>query len=407
VFFFGLTSGILLMMTGNSLNFWLTTEGASLAMIGLFTITSLPYVIKFFLASIIDKISQRYHSNTYLSCRRVILIINACFVLFFCCLMFNLNIVDNILSFSILCFFFSLVAVSTDVILDGYRVDLAERNKDHGMISAMFVFGYRVGMFLAGAGGIYLSIYFKWPTIYLLFSFVLFLLIISFAIFHRVKEIEHQTKFTIREILFYPWQKFRGNKNALIILVLFIFFYKLGDQIMLPMLNPFLFKYIGYNEYEMSLVVKTFGFVSSILGSFIGGYLIKKSSMEKCLPYFAIIHSFSYLFYIYQYHIGYNLALLEFITIYATITSGMCMTGYIAFIASMCGGSYSSTQYAFFSSMIGASRVILPSFSGNVVESIGWNNFFMLVFVISLPGVILSLYIPKLSKTINRNKTIG
>ena len=48
--------------------------------------------------------------------------------------------------------------------------------------------------------------------------------------------------------------------------------------------------------------------------------------------------------------------------------------------------------------MMGLSRSILPSISGYIVSTIGWNVFFLLASIASIPPVILALYLKKLSE---------
>ena len=309
----------------------------------------------------------------------------------------TINIREEIILFALLAFFFSICAVIIDIILDSFRVNLAEKLGEHSIVSAMYVFGYRLGMFIASAGAIFLSIHIDWILIYKLFSLSLIILISLFIALYQEPNRTNKTQLSIKEIILQPWNKFK-DKNEFAIVILFIFLYKLADQFMMPMLNPFLFKHIGYDEYQISLVVKTYGFFSSILGSFIGGYFIKRFEIKTSLICFALIHTFSNILYIYQNYVGYDLLVFRSITIYTTVTSGMCMTAYIAYIASMCGGNYSGTQYAFFSSLIGASRVLLPTSSGTIVDYCGWNFFFVICLITSIPGILLIKYIPVFSK---------
>ena len=50
----GLMSGFALMISGNTLNFWLAKEGINLKTIGMFALISLPYAINFIWAPLFD-----------------------------------------------------------------------------------------------------------------------------------------------------------------------------------------------------------------------------------------------------------------------------------------------------------------------------------------------------------------
>ena len=75
----------------------------------------------------------------------------------------------------------------------------------------------------------------------------------------------------------------------------------------------------------------------------------------------------------------------------------MTMAAYIAYIASLCHGKFRATQYSFLTSMMGLSRSILPSISGYIVATIGWNIFFLSASIASIPPIILVLYLKRFS----------
>ena len=54
VWLMGLMSGFTLMITGNTLNFWLSREGIDIRTIGIFAIVTFPYAFNFIWAPIFD-----------------------------------------------------------------------------------------------------------------------------------------------------------------------------------------------------------------------------------------------------------------------------------------------------------------------------------------------------------------
>jgi PAT family beta-lactamase induction signal transducer AmpG len=94
---------------------------------------------------------------------------------------------------------------------------------------------------------------------------------------------------------------------------------------------------------------------------------------------------------------GKNVYLLFLITGFESITGGMTMTAYIAYIASLCHGRFKATQYSFLTSMMGFSRSVLPAISGYIVSTIGWKTFYLFASIATIPSIILVLYLQKLS----------
>jgi PAT family beta-lactamase induction signal transducer AmpG len=154
------------------------------------------------------------------------------------------------------------------------------------------------------------------------------------------------------------------------------------------MINPFLM-HIGYDELEIASTGKFFGVVAAIIGGLLASFIMKKKSILDSLLIFGTAHAIAHTLFIFQEIYGKNLPLL-FVTIgFESITSGMVMTAYIAFIASLCQGKFRTTQYSFFSSMMGLSRSIFPAFSGYIVVELGWQSFFSFITIATIPSLLI------------------
>lgn len=391
VFLFGCCSGTLLMLTGNTLNFWLAKLGIDLKTIGLSSLIALPYVLKYLLAPFIERYSF-FGDNKRKSWLGILSIL----ILLFGILIGKSNPLKVFFITAFLGFFLSLFAVATDIILDSYRVDFASLHQNYSKTSSNFVVGYKIGMLISSSGAILLSTIVDWSIVYLIFSSFAAFLIVVFIRFlpdkinHKSEISEEQN--SLIKIFLLPLDRFKSRAEIFTILT-FVITYKIADQYILSMINPFLL-HLNYNEYEISLVVKTCGAAGSIAGGIIGGFLINKLGIKSCLLYFAIFHSCCNFLFILQENSGHNLVILYLITIIGTSSSGMAMCVYISYIMTLCSGKYSGTKYAFYSSLIGCSRVLLPSSSGYIVEFYGWNTFFLVMILISIPGIILTRYLP-------------
>ena len=390
-FLFGCCSGTLLMLTGNTLNFWLAKLNIDLKTIGLFSLIGLPYVLKYFIAPFIESYCP-FGNNK----RKSWLFIFAIAILLFGTILGSSDPKASFYITALFGFFLALFAVSTDIILDSYRVDLADFYQSHGKSSSSFVSGYKIGMLVSSSGAIFLSTIISWQIIYIIFSSFITMMIFIFIkflpnIIHN-KDQDEIVKTPLLAIFLKPLNQFK-SKRELFIVIVFILIYKVSDQYILSMINPFLL-HLNYNEYEISFVAKTFGTFGSIIGSIIGGLLITKFGIKNCLYYFAIFHSTSNTLFILQEDIGHSLPMLYVLTAFGTVSSGMAMSVYISYIMSLCSGKYSGTRYAFYSSLMGCSRVLLPASSGYIVEILGWKLFFILMIIMSIPGIIFTKYIP-------------
>jgi PAT family beta-lactamase induction signal transducer AmpG len=152
----------------------------------------------------------------------------------------------------------------------------------------------------------------------------------------------------------------------------------------------------GFDALQIATVGKFLGILTAIIGGMIAGYAMKKIKIIDAVLYFGIIHALSHLLFIMQNNLGNNIYSLFVVIGVESITGGMVMASYIAFITSLCSGKYSATQYAFLSSMMGISRSIFPSISGVIVTMLGWNNFFFLITIITIPPILILIKLKKL-----------
>jgi PAT family beta-lactamase induction signal transducer AmpG len=176
--------------------------------------------------------------------------------------------------------------------------------------------------------------------------------------------------------------------------IIFILIYRLADNMLVIMINPFLIK-IGYTAKEIAGISKFFGTIMVIAGTFICGHIMIKLNIRISLITFSLFHLLGHCLFIFLNFSGKNIPLLYFITAYEALTGGMVMTAYISFISSLCKGKYVATQYALLSSGIGLSRTLFPTASGIIVDSFGWNFFFSSIVLISIASVIFIYYMPK------------
>ncbi|MFV9957598.1 MAG: MFS transporter, partial [Rickettsia conorii subsp. raoultii] len=183
-----------------------------------------------------------------------------------------------------------------------------------------------------------------------------------------------------------------GSVYFMILILIFLVLYRLPDNLINVMINPFLL-HLEYDAFEIASVGKFWGVVGAIIGGLVGGVIMKHKNILNSIFLFGIIHALGHILFIFLEINGKN-SLLLFITIgIASITGGMTMTAYIAFISSLCQGKFRATQYSFLSSMMGISRSIFPIISGYMVVNFGWQNFFLFTTIITIPSLLILLKI--------------
>jgi PAT family beta-lactamase induction signal transducer AmpG len=384
--------GMSLLLSGNTINFWLASNSIDPKTIGLFSLIVVPYIFKFLIAIFLAEnkvlfLSRFFsHYKAWLIFAQTMLAI-ALFVMGF------LDPKNNLMLIAILGCLIAVLTVIQDIILNYNRIDILEENEQVNG-TAMYTIGYRIGLLFSGAGVIFLSAYLSWQIIYfgLAVIYVILTIFIIF-IFQEKTFLKRSHKKTWNNIFILPFTNIK-HFNYIIWIITFLILYKLSDYMLTIMTNPFLLS-IGYNAVEIATISKTFGIIMAIIGGIASGPIISKFSLRKSLILFSVIHIGGHFFFIVLALQGKSIAMLYFITAYEAITAGMMMTAYIAFISRLCHGQYTASQYALLSSCMGLSRAIFPSFSGVIVDQYGWIIFFLTVICISIVTALFTCFIPK------------
>jgi PAT family beta-lactamase induction signal transducer AmpG len=394
-------SGFALMISGNTLNFWLSKENIDIKTIGVFALVSLPYAINFLWAPIFD--TKKLPILNKLFGQRIswIVLIQICLSTSVY-LMSKLNPVNELMPVAICGLIISFFASAQDTILGALRTEMVHK-RQQGAISGMYVFGYRIGMLISGSGAIYTSQYLRWNLVYELFSVIIIIFPILLIIFSKnlmpVEEEQNYIADTPSNTngLFAKIIKPLGSSKYIILILVFLILYRLPDNFITMMINPFLL-HIGYDEFEISTAGKLFGITSAMIGGLIASYVMRTKNLYESLLLFGSIHAGAHILFVIQEIYGKDIYLLFIVTGFESVSGGMSMAAYIAFIASLCQGKFRATQYSFLSSMMGLSRSIFPAISGYIVASFGWAIFYIFTTLATVPSLILILYLEKMHK---------
>lgn len=378
-FFLGVSSGIPLLVTGSTLQAWMTDEKVNLAVIGMFSLVGLPYTVKFLWAPVMDR-----YVPPFLGRRRGWMLISQILLML---AIGTFSLVRPAESPWIVAFLASLVSffsASQDIVVDAYRRELLP-DEELGLGSALAVNGYRIGMLISGAFALFLADHIPWHYVYLLLAISL---LIGFITTCLAPNAEGQVipPRTLREAVIEPFIDYFKRAGACEIMA-FILLYKMGDIMAGSMTTPFILK-MGFTKTELAAVVKTFGIFATIAGGLVGGILLIKLGLCKGLWIFGILQAVSTLSFSALASLGAYSSLLAATVAFENLTSGMGTAAFTAFMASLCNKRFTATQYALLSSFMGVPRVIVSAPSGFLAERLGWFQFFIFCTLTAIPGLI-------------------
>lgn len=388
--FTGFASGLPFYLLLQLLPAWLQSEGINIKTIGVFSLTQIPYILKFVWAPFMDNISL-----FRLGRRRGWMLASQMVLLFSIAILGFFSPSLDIWLIAALCFIIALFSATQDVALDAFRRELL-LDKELGLGNSIHTNAYRVAGLVPGSLSLILSNYLPWDSVFLITALFMLPAILMTLV---VKEPMNQVPKThhLEDIIINPFREFitRNGINTAIIILAFIFLYKLGDSMATSLATPFYLQ-MGYSRLDIGWIAKNASLWPSVFGALLGGILMIKIGINRALWSFGIVQVVSILGFVwlsiegpFSQIGGYQQILLAIVIGFEALGVGLGSAAFVAFIAKTTNPLYTATQFALFTSIASVPRTLINATTGIMVEYLGWTNFFSLCFILAIPGMLL------------------
>jgi PAT family beta-lactamase induction signal transducer AmpG len=384
----GFASGLPLLLTGSVLQAWLSDGGVDLARIGLFALAGLPYTLKFLWSPLFDR-----YALPLLGRRRGWLVVTQ---IALAAALVALSVSnpgpDDLAVVSVAAFMVAFFSASQDIVVDAYRRESLS-DLELGLGSAMYVNGYRVGMLLAGGGGLIVADWLSFPQMYRLLAAIMGACIVV-TLAAPEPPLPPGRPRTLVEAVVLPFRDYFTREGAWLALA-FILLYKLGDTLASAMTTPFYLD-VGYSKSEIGAVVKLFGFWATLAGATLGGIWILRIGLGRALWLFGIGQMVSTLGFVALASLAPSLPALAVVIALENLTGGLGTAAFVGFMAALTDRRFTATQYALLSSLMGIPRVLAAAPTGWLAEVLGWSTFFLGCALIAVPGLVLLRWMRRL-----------
>ncbi|MEB3217098.1 MAG: MFS transporter [Nostocales cyanobacterium 94392] len=199
-----------------------------------------------------------------------------------------------------------------------------------------------------------------------------------------------------------------AQRNIIPILA-FILLYRFGEAMLLKIATLFLLDErtsggLGLTTSEYGLVYGTFGVISLISGGILGGLLIAKYGLKKCLLPMALALNLPDLFYVYMAYVKPPLELVYPLVSLEQFGYGLGFTAFTVYLMYICKGEYKTSHFAISTGLMALGLMLPGAVSGGIQEQIGYPVFFILVCLLTIPGMATIFFIP-LDEEPNRQKS--
>lgn len=191
------------------------------------------------------------------------------------------------------------------------------------------------------------------------------------------------------------------TKKYIWLYLLFIFLYRLGEGLAVKIAPLFLKESIelgglGLSNEVYGLIYGTAGSIAFVLGSILSGYFVASIGLKRAL--FVLVCIFNIPFAVYLLLAYFQPTSLLWIgtgIVFEYFSYGFGFVGITLFMMQQIApGKYQMAHYAFANSLMNLSVMLPGMFSGKILQYLGYQPFFVLVLVVTLPVILLSLRLP-------------
>jgi PAT family beta-lactamase induction signal transducer AmpG len=400
----GFSAGLPLLLVLGTLSFRLREAGIDRATIGFLTWVGLAYGFKWCWAPLVDRLPIPLLTR-WLGRRRSWLLLSQTAIVGG---LIGMAVSDPKLALMPVVWCALVVAFGSatqDIALDAYRIESADADRQ-AALAAAYQTGYRLAMIWAGAGVLWIAARAEvasaanydplaWRTAYLWMAAsmgvgVLTVLLSPEPTAKALVPAKNMQEWLVTTLI-EPFADFfkRYKWQAALILAL-IAVYRISDIVMGVMANPF-YVDMGFTKDQVASVTKVYGVIMTLVGAFIGGVLSMRLGVMRVLMLGAVLSAVSNLLFAWLGSQGANVNALIWVISADNLSSGIASAAFIAYLSSLTNIQYSATQYALFSSLMLLLPKFLAGFSGQVVNSIGYAQFFTGTALLGLPVMALVL----------------
>jgi len=271
-------------------------------------------------------------------------------------------------------------SASQDIVLDAYRRELL-LDAELGLGNVVHVNAYKIASLIPGALSLYLAASISWGSVFIITALCMIPGILM-TVFVKEPIIKNGTPKTLKAAVVEPFNEFIGRHgltNALLVLT-FIFFYKLGDSMATALATPFYLD-MKFTLKEIAIVAKQASFWPSVIGGLLGGVWMVKLGINRALWIFGAVQMLAILGFAWLAVVGHNLFVLGIVIGVEAFGVGLGTAAFVAYIAHTTHPLYTATQFALFTSLAAVPRTIANAATGYLVEDLGLRRFFHFLFL--------------------------
>ncbi len=404
----GFSSGLPLLLTGNTLGYWLRDEGISLTAIGFISWVGNTYALKFLWAPLIDRTSPLFLAR--LGRRRGWMLVAQLLVAAGLFAMAAWTPGKGLVLLGAFALLVAFASATQDIVIDAWRIESSADDEELGLLTSAYQFGYRAALLATDALILVAAEHMGWQASYAACAVAMVLGVAATFFATEPARADAAIDTRLRQA---PLGSLRGAFDAVagpflvffrthgwfaLLMLAAICLYRLPDFLMGPMANP-LYHDIGLSKDYVGAVRGTIGIVASLVGIAAGGAFTLRFGTIRALIAGGVMQTLAIAAFAALAHRDPGLSLFSAVMAADNFSTSFAGVALVAYMSGLTSLGYTATQYALLSSVYAWAGRMLKGFSGAAVENLSANHglmkayeiFFIGAGAIGIPAILLFL----------------
>jgi MFS transporter, PAT family, beta-lactamase induction signal transducer AmpG len=190
------------------------------------------------------------------------------------------------------------------------------------------------------------------------------------------------------------------KKKKIGLILAFILLYRLAEAQLVKLATPFLLDPyeaggLSLTTGQIGFVYGTVGIIALTLGGILGGFLAAKNGLKYWIWWMIIAINLPDVVYVYlSYSQTTNFLVINLMVAIEQFGYGFGFTAFMLYLIYVSEGDHKTSHYAIATGFMALGMMIPGMFSGWLQEIIGYQHFFIWVCIATIPGFIVTKYIP-------------
>ena len=298
-----------------------------------------------------------------------------------------------------------LASATHDIAMDGYYLDALDQDQQ-ALYTGVRVAAYKMAVlfgtgglvYFAGALGEQTSVSMGWAMVFGGTA----ALMLGLSAFHSWGLPRPLTK-KVTPGLGNFVEAFRTyfSQPGILVITLYIVTFRLGDAFMLKMAQPFLLDTpakggLAIVTKDIGIIYGTYGTAFLLIGGVVGGWLVARYGLKKCIFPTALFQNSAILLYWWLSIAKPALWGVGVVNAIEQFAYGLGTAAYTVFLMRTVrpDSEYKGAHYAIATGLMALGLLLPGAVSGYLETALGYSNFFLVSFLVAIPGLIIIFFLP-------------